>query len=44
MLRLHVMPPREKNNKDIVQAASQGAIHGTSSRKESDNALGRVVV
>jgi hypothetical protein len=27
-----------------VQAASEGAIHGKSNRKESDDALGRVVV
>jgi hypothetical protein len=29
---------------DRAQAASEGAIHGTSSRKESDDALGCVVV
>jgi hypothetical protein len=34
----------KQSRKDRVQAASEGAIHGTSSRKESDDALGRVVV
>jgi hypothetical protein len=34
----------KQSSKDIVQAASKGAIHGTSSRKESDDALGCVVV
>jgi hypothetical protein len=34
----------KQSSKDRVQAASEGAIHGTSNRKESDDALGRVVV
>jgi hypothetical protein len=29
---------------DKAQAASEGAIHGTGSRKESDDALGCVIV
>jgi hypothetical protein len=34
----------KQSSKDRLQAASEGAIHGTSSRKESDDALGHVVV
>jgi hypothetical protein len=34
----------KQSSKDRMQAASEGAIHGTSNRKESDDALGRVVV
>jgi hypothetical protein len=34
----------KQSSKDRVQAASEGAIHGTSIRKGSDDAIGRVVV
>jgi hypothetical protein len=34
----------KQSSKDRAQAASEGAIHGTSSRKESDDALGCVVI
>jgi hypothetical protein len=34
----------KQSSKERVQAASEGAILGISSRKESDDALGRVVI